>query len=162
MSSSYWHSIVLVCDVRVDYWCARTDAHIPLVRYSFVCMPIIRQSGRKMGTSMRWARAIEADICVQRTIHLPVLIGTHECALDAHNARSPHRLPSKTPSSDAPSPPPHPASPFQPLPRRIATFFRSILKVTFADQSSKGDYEPEPTTHAEHENNAVGFVRAHL
>ncbi|KZP24089.1 hypothetical protein FIBSPDRAFT_1042388 [Athelia psychrophila] len=113
-----------------------------------------------MGTSMRWARAIEADIRVQRTIHLPVLIGTHECALDAHNARSSHRLPSKTPSSDAPSPPPHPASPFQPLPRRIATLFRSIFKVTFADQSSKDNYEPEPKTHAERENNALGFVRA--
>ncbi|KZP24083.1 hypothetical protein FIBSPDRAFT_951392 [Athelia psychrophila] len=127
-------------------------------------MPIIiRQSGRKMGTSMRWARAMDRSRYSRPADYTPaVLIGTRGCALDAHNARSPHRLPSKTVSSDAPSPPPHPASPFQPLPRRITTLFRSIFKVTFADQSSKDDYGPEPKTHAERENNALGFVYAHL
>ncbi|KZP04132.1 Nramp-domain-containing protein [Athelia psychrophila] len=67
--------------------------------------------------------------------------------------------PSKTPSPDgllstAPS--------RVPLPRRIATFFRSIFTVTFTGHSFKDDYEPEPKTHAERENNALGFVRAHL
>ncbi|KZP29257.1 natural resistance-associated macrophage protein [Athelia psychrophila] len=67
--------------------------------------------------------------------------------------------PSKTPSPDgflstAPS--------RVPLPRRLATFFRSIFKVTFTGQSFKDDYEPEPKTHVERENNALGFVRAHL
>ncbi|KZP29358.1 natural resistance-associated macrophage protein [Athelia psychrophila] len=67
--------------------------------------------------------------------------------------------PSKVPSSDGPL---STAPSRVPLPRRIATFFRSLFKVTFTGQSFKDDYEPEPKTHAERENNALGFVRAHL
>ncbi|KZP24090.1 hypothetical protein FIBSPDRAFT_1042389 [Athelia psychrophila] len=48
-----------------------------------------------------------------------------------------------------------------PQTRRIATFFRSIFKVPSTDRPFK-DYEPDPKTHAERENNALGFVRAHL
>ncbi|KZP24097.1 hypothetical protein FIBSPDRAFT_1042393 [Athelia psychrophila] len=105
-----------------------------------------RQIGRKIGTSIRRVCAIEDDIRIWGTIHLRGILRAtvmpHSPFLGSALATQ-DRLtasPSKTASPDAPL--------YRPIPHTPDSF--------------KDNYELEPTTHAERENNALGFVRTHL
>ncbi|KZP24073.1 natural resistance-associated macrophage protein [Athelia psychrophila] len=123
-----------------------TDGHIPLVRYPFVCMPIIIAK-----VDVNWAQVFDwfvpsKTIFASGGLYFPGDIVASPPPLQRpHPQTRPSTAPSRIPQT-----------------RRIATFFRSTFKVTFTDQSFKDNYEPEPKTHAERETNALGFVRPHL
>ncbi|KZP06643.1 hypothetical protein FIBSPDRAFT_1000000, partial [Athelia psychrophila] len=114
--------------------------------YSFVCMGIIIAQ-----VDVNWAQAFNGFVpsgglytsvgILGATVmpHSPFLgsaLGTQDRLATSHSKT----LSPDTPLSTAPA--------RTPLPRRIATCFRCLFKVTFTDQSRKDDYEPERTRSA--------------